>query len=314
MKIKLSDYMLEQSISDSSVDDIIIEEACARLDVLIALTNNIIKEYDMDIYTEEANMPPTTPKAEDVKPAYVKPADETLTSNKTKLPGVEYPKTTSPYVDDSINSQTSTSWTNSQNNASNNSTQKSLAKTLINLLAGIAAMIGPGIAFAVATEKSEWNQIRRKREIAEKTINAANIYFKRVELMLRDENPEATGNLAANYCKDMNEIVTILNRRGDMFNTSYDDLTKNSDVRVKIEVDLLYKLLHSAEAKYVRNELNKLLSPSGKNFTPDIEYRLMNTLSNVRVEEIRSMTIETRNVAKVFKRIHVEKVITYSKK
>jgi hypothetical protein len=267
----------------------------------------------MSIYTEEANMPPTTPKAEDVKPAYVKQADEALTSNKTKLPGVEYPKTASPYVDDSINSQTNTSWTNSQNTDSNNSTQKSLAKTLIHLLAGIAAAIGPGIAIAVATEKSEWNQIRRKREIAEKTINAANIYFKRVELMLRDENPGAIGNLAANYCKDMNEIVAILNRRGDMFNTSYDNLTKNSDVRVKTEVELLYKLLHSDEAKYVRNELNKLLQ-SGKNFTPDIELRLMKTLSNVRTEELRTMTIETRNVAEAFRRIYVEKTVTYMKK
>ena len=54
MKIKLSDYIQEQSISDASVEDILLEQATAELDVMLALLDNIIKEYAIQIHQELA--------------------------------------------------------------------------------------------------------------------------------------------------------------------------------------------------------------------------------------------------------------------
>jgi hypothetical protein len=59
MKIKLSDYILEQSISDASIDDITLEQLKAELRVDIAINEFYIKNYNMGLFQEvTAQQPP----------------------------------------------------------------------------------------------------------------------------------------------------------------------------------------------------------------------------------------------------------------
>lgn len=60
MKIKLSDFILEQAISDASVDDIIIEQLSAEVDVCLALMEAYFKQYKMQV-VEEAAAPASLP-------------------------------------------------------------------------------------------------------------------------------------------------------------------------------------------------------------------------------------------------------------
>lgn len=60
MTIKLSDFILEQSISESSIFDIEFERLSAEIDVCIALCESYIKQYEMSIY-QEAIAPPAPP-------------------------------------------------------------------------------------------------------------------------------------------------------------------------------------------------------------------------------------------------------------
>lgn len=70
MKIKLSDYILENSVSDADVSDIKLEQARAELNVCLAILDKRIKDYDMGLYQELFMGPaapatvPTTPAAE----------------------------------------------------------------------------------------------------------------------------------------------------------------------------------------------------------------------------------------------------------
>jgi hypothetical protein len=57
MTIKLSDYILEQTISDASVDDIMIEQAVAEVEVASAMLEAYFKQVAMygDGYFQEMN-------------------------------------------------------------------------------------------------------------------------------------------------------------------------------------------------------------------------------------------------------------------
>ena len=57
MKIKLSDYILEQSISTASIDDITLEQLKAELCVDIAINEFYIKNYNMGLFQEVAAQP-----------------------------------------------------------------------------------------------------------------------------------------------------------------------------------------------------------------------------------------------------------------
>lgn len=61
MKIKLSDYIMEQAISDASASDIIIEQAQAEMEVSAALCEAYIKEIDSFYYTEQQLYPKRSP-------------------------------------------------------------------------------------------------------------------------------------------------------------------------------------------------------------------------------------------------------------
>lgn len=52
MRIKFSDYILEQSISDAVVSDIALEQAKAEVEVTLAITEAYIKQMEMQMYTE----------------------------------------------------------------------------------------------------------------------------------------------------------------------------------------------------------------------------------------------------------------------
>ena len=66
MKIKLSDFILEQSVSDAEVADIVIEQAMSEIEVCTALLEAYIKEFAMleymmpteDVITEADAQPP----------------------------------------------------------------------------------------------------------------------------------------------------------------------------------------------------------------------------------------------------------------
>ena len=101
MKIKLSDYILEQSISDASVDDIEFERIIAELNVAMAVAESYVKEYNMRVYQEEAAPPPSMPKYEDVKPIEQAVEDampEGWLSGGGRNSNVVYPDNSSPYV------------------------------------------------------------------------------------------------------------------------------------------------------------------------------------------------------------------------
>lgn len=71
MNIKLSDFILEQSISDASANDIKFEQACAEFDVIISMCEYYNKLDSMiDIIQEAippANQPPQTPTSSEVQ-------------------------------------------------------------------------------------------------------------------------------------------------------------------------------------------------------------------------------------------------------
>ena len=72
MKIKLSDFILEQSISESSIFDIEFERLSAEIDVCIALCESYIKQYEMSIY-QEAIAPPAPPPPKTTTTTAVQP-------------------------------------------------------------------------------------------------------------------------------------------------------------------------------------------------------------------------------------------------
>lgn len=82
MKIKLSDYILEQSISDASIDDIEYERIKAELEVATAIAESYVKAYNMGLFQEvEADVPKDMPNQQDlVQPqaSQVQDADKTL--------------------------------------------------------------------------------------------------------------------------------------------------------------------------------------------------------------------------------------------
>lgn len=101
MKIKLSDYILEQSISDASVNDIEFERIVAELNVAMAIVESCVKAYNMRVYQEEAAPPPSMPKYEDVKPIEQAVEDampEGWLRRGGKNSNVVYPEDSSPYV------------------------------------------------------------------------------------------------------------------------------------------------------------------------------------------------------------------------
>lgn len=55
MQIKLSDFILEESISTSTTDDIILAQELAQMDVCLSLCNAYMKEYTIEDYLGEYN-------------------------------------------------------------------------------------------------------------------------------------------------------------------------------------------------------------------------------------------------------------------
>ena len=79
MKIKLSDYILEQSISNASIDDIAFETALAELSVNAKIMEYYLKQMNMGVVMEAApaQQPPTMPTKDQLKPdsSYVQSYD-----------------------------------------------------------------------------------------------------------------------------------------------------------------------------------------------------------------------------------------------
>lgn len=103
MTIKLSDYILEQTISDASVDDIMIEQAVAEVEVASAMLEAYFKQVAMygdgyfqegrvedqtDDFEEPDEMPvdnkPTWQRKEDAKPGQQSPYEQSLTGSETE--------------------------------------------------------------------------------------------------------------------------------------------------------------------------------------------------------------------------------------
>lgn len=57
MRIKLSDYILEQSISDASASDIVLEQSIAEIEVSMAVCEAYIKQMDIQLYAEAEGPP-----------------------------------------------------------------------------------------------------------------------------------------------------------------------------------------------------------------------------------------------------------------
>ena len=79
MKIKLSDYILEQSISNASIDDISFETALAELSVNAKIMEYYLKQMNMGVVMEAApaQQPPTMPTKDQLMPdsSYVQSYD-----------------------------------------------------------------------------------------------------------------------------------------------------------------------------------------------------------------------------------------------
>jgi hypothetical protein len=79
MKIKLSDYILEQSISNASIDDIEFETALAELSVNAKIMEYYLKQMNMGVVMEAApaQQPPTMPTKDQLMPnsSYVQSYD-----------------------------------------------------------------------------------------------------------------------------------------------------------------------------------------------------------------------------------------------
>ena len=88
MQIKLSNFILEQSISDASTDDIIFEQLNAQMDVAFAMLESCIKDYKMQTYQEVFT--PSAPPPETPQPAEIRPAPG---GDNQRLDSVEYPDT-----------------------------------------------------------------------------------------------------------------------------------------------------------------------------------------------------------------------------
>ena len=81
MKIKLSDYILENSVSNADVSDIKLEQARAGLNVSLAILDKCIKDYDMGLYQElfvGPAAPATVPKTPAAEVRYYDPGSSAI--------------------------------------------------------------------------------------------------------------------------------------------------------------------------------------------------------------------------------------------
>ena len=140
MTIKLSDYILEQTISDASVDDIMIEQAVAEVEVASAMLEAYFKQVAMygDGYFQEGkyenqqaqqkeqdNFDATKPGA-GLSPTSVGSSD--LTPNRVTM---KKPQEQSPYEQSLTGSETTTLPAGNTNNVDDQGTADLTGKTML---------------------------------------------------------------------------------------------------------------------------------------------------------------------------------------